>query len=160
MGANTARLGSTSNSAFYLNASSLQAYYMNGTTRTKYFEVSPTGMTYGTNTVASQSYVTGQGYQTATQVSDTANTIANTAANTYVTNRDKAQYGKCSTAANIAQKDVTCDTFPSTLVTGMRITVDFANANTEITPKLKVGTTTAKSIKFNGAVGSATDPIR
>lgn len=45
-GAATARIGSTTGPAFYMNDSSLQAYYMNGTTRTKYFEVSPTSITY------------------------------------------------------------------------------------------------------------------
>ena len=47
---NTARVGRTDGPAFYMNASSLQAYYMNGSTRTKYFEVSPSGIMFGSKT--------------------------------------------------------------------------------------------------------------
>ena len=73
----SARIGKENNVAFYVNSDSLQAYYMNGSTRTKYFEVTPNGMSFGTNTVASQSYVTSQGYQTATQVTGLIDTNQN-----------------------------------------------------------------------------------
>ena len=58
-----------------MNADSLQAYYMNNGNRTKYFEVTPNGMSYGSNTVATQTYVTGQGYQTSSDVQNKINSI-------------------------------------------------------------------------------------
>ena len=64
----TARVGKASSSHFMLNADSLQAY---DSSNNLYFQVSANGMTYGTNkTVATQDYVTDQGYQTSNQVND------------------------------------------------------------------------------------------
>ena len=56
----TARIGKDGGSRFLINDSSLQAYYMNGSTPTLYFQVTPTGMSYGPsannmNTVATSS---------------------------------------------------------------------------------------------------------
>ncbi len=53
----TARVGKNNSSRFLINASSLQAY---NSSNSKYFEVSSTGMTYGSNTVASTSYADGK----------------------------------------------------------------------------------------------------
>ena len=53
----TARVGKSNSSRFLMNASSLQAY---NSSNSKYFEVSSTGMTYGSNTVASTSYADGK----------------------------------------------------------------------------------------------------
>lgn len=62
----TARVGQSNSSRFLLNSGSLQAY---DSSNNLYFQVSASGMTYGTNnTVATQSYVTGRGYQTQSDV--------------------------------------------------------------------------------------------
>lgn len=149
LGASEARIGSLTGSAFYINQSSLQAYYMDSNNkRTKYFEVSPTGISYGTNIVASQSYVTNLGYQTADNV------------NTTIVNRDKAQYGECTNAAEQGIKKVICATFPKNLIKGIRITVNFKNGNTVNEPQLQVGSTDSAKIKFNGSVASIDNPVR
>lgn len=49
----TAKVGADGSSRFLMNASSLQAY---NSSNQKYFEVSASGMTYGTHTVADQAY--------------------------------------------------------------------------------------------------------
>ena len=72
----TARIGKTNNSRFLMNASSLQAY---NSSNVKYFEVSASGMTYGTNTVASTSYADGKASAAQTAAEATAQDYANTA---------------------------------------------------------------------------------
>lgn len=51
----TARIGKANSSRFLMNADSLQAYNNNNV---KYFEVNATGMSYGSNTVATTQNVT------------------------------------------------------------------------------------------------------
>ena len=60
-------------------------------------------------------------------------------------------FGTCSTAAATTQKEVSCTGF--TLATGAWIAVAFANTNTGATSSLtlKVGSTTAKPIKYRNA---------
>lgn len=67
-------------------------------------------------------------YITTTASGITESVSANTAAITTETNRRKAAYGKCNSAADAYIKVVTCDNFE--LYAGAMITVDFKNANT------------------------------
>lgn len=53
----TARIGKDGTSRFLINATSIQAY---NNANNKYFEVSASGMTYGSNTVASTAYADGK----------------------------------------------------------------------------------------------------
>lgn len=65
------------------------------------------------------------------------------------------RYGTCSTGASTATKEVSITSGTFSLEAGARVTVNFTNANTASSPKLKVGSTTAKDIKHNGtAIGS------
>ena len=57
-------------------------------------------------------------------------------------------YAICSTAGNAANKTISLDNFQ--LVNGARVTVKFANSSTATNPTLKVGTTAAKPIWYNG----------
>lgn len=57
-------------------------------------------------------------------------------------------YAICSTAGNAANKAISLDNFQ--LVNGARVTVKFANSSTATNPTLKVGTTAAKPIWYNG----------
>lgn len=58
-------------------------------------------------------------------------------------------YGTCSTAKATATKTVTMPDF-NVLVEGVTIHVYFVNENTASNPKLKVGSTDAKPINYNG----------
>lgn len=72
----TARVGQSNSSRFLLNSGSLQAY---DSSNNLYFQVSANGMTYGVNnTVATQSYVTDQGYQTSNQVNSAISVFVET----------------------------------------------------------------------------------
>lgn len=53
----TARIGKADNSRIMINATSIQAY---NSSNVKYFEVSASGITYGSNTVASTAYADGK----------------------------------------------------------------------------------------------------
>ena len=69
-----ARIGANNSSRFEISPTTLSAY----TGTTKYFEVSASGLTWGNNvTAASQNYVTSQGYQTSSQVTNLINTNQN-----------------------------------------------------------------------------------
>lgn len=88
----TARVGRSNSSRFLTNADSLQAY---NSSNSKYFEVSASGMTYGSNTVASTTYADNKASaaQTAavTAAASDATTKANNAAKTatnYITSID------------------------------------------------------------------------
>ena len=59
-------------------------------------------------------------------------------------------FGTCSTASATAQKDVTMADF-DVLVSGVTIHVYFTHKNTASNPTLKVGSTSAVTIKCNGA---------
>ena len=72
----TARVGAEDSSRFLMNASSLQAY---NDDNEKYFEVSPDGMTFGDNTVASQDYVDDAEAEAISTASADATSKANTA---------------------------------------------------------------------------------
>ena len=72
----TARVGKEDSSRFLMNASSLQAY---NDENEKYFEVSPDGMTFGDNTVASQGYVDDAEADAISTASADATSKANTA---------------------------------------------------------------------------------
>ena len=105
-----------------------------------------------------------------------ANTTANTAstnasaavstANTASTNATsalngiKAYMGTCSTAVGTAQKDVTCSDSSFALVNGVTIKVTFSNASTANALKLKVNSTDAKNIYYNGAAASDVNRFR
>lgn len=58
-------------------------------------------------------------------------------------------YGKCTTAADTASKQVACSGY--NLITGARITVTFANTNTASNVSLNVQNTGAKAIYYRGA---------
>lgn len=59
-------------------------------------------------------------------------------------------YGTCSTGASTQTKEVVLSAFDDFL-TGITIYVKFTNANTAASPKLQVGSTTAKFIKPDNA---------
>lgn len=61
-------------------------------------------------------------------------------------------FGTCSTAAGTVAKVVTMSDF-DVLVEGVTIHVYFSNGNTASSPTLRVGSTTAKNIRYNGANG-------
>jgi hypothetical protein len=64
-------------------------------------------------------------------------------------------YGVCSTAAATAAKVVSITKGTPTLNAGLRVTVNFANANTASSPTLAVNNLTASPIYFEGAaIGS------
>ena len=65
-------------------------------------------------------------------------------------------YGTCSTAKGTATKTVSMPDF-NVLVEGVTIHVYFANENTASNPKLKVGSTDAKSIHYNGQARGSWD---
>ena len=132
----TARVGRASANRFLMNASSLQAY---DSSNNLYFEVSASGLTYGTNTAA-----------TTTQVSN-AQSTANTA-----NNRAVAYRGVCSTAAGTAAKVVTCDNF--SLVQGAAITIYFTTANTASAAiTLNVNSTGAKNVRYSPSGNTSTN---
>ena len=86
----TARIGKTNANRFLMNASSLQAYDSSGT---KYFEVSASGLTYGTNTAATTTQVStaqSTANNAATAASNAATAASNAAktATTYITDID------------------------------------------------------------------------
>ena len=164
-GQDTARLGRTDNAAFHMNANSLEAYYMDNGTRKLYFQVSPNGLKYGPNLNSIVATTTDlptkltelqndAQFQTALEVSNTVETE---------TNRLKAVYGTCSTAAGTAAKAVVCDNFYAYI--GARITVKFSTANTTDAPTLKIQNSSgtqllaAKSIFNANAVASSTNPV-
>lgn len=63
-------------------------------------------------------------------------------------------YGTCSTANSTATKVVVMPDF-NVLVEGVTIHVYFANENTAVSPQLKVGSTDAKPIRYNGQAGGS-----
>ena len=176
----TARIGKAASSRFLMNASSLQAY---DSSNNKYFEVSTSGMTFGSNTVAktsdipttvaeltdSSSYLTttdaSSTYLTQSNASNTYLTQTN-ASNTYATqnnlttetNQRKAKYGTCNTTASTQEKAVTCSNFE--LVEGNEITVYFSTANTYAgLVKLNVNSKGAKDIWVANAVTAAANVL-
>ena len=178
-GAATARIGTTGGAAFHINDSSLQAYYVNGNTRTLYFQVSPTGMSYGPsldNVVATTSDIP----TTVAELTDSNdylttiianNTYATQTSLTAETNRRKAVYGTApatiagSTVNGIAttMKTIVCDNFEEYI--GARITIKFTNGNTATAPTLKIvnisGTQLfeAKAIWNANTVASVDNPV-
>lgn len=68
----------------------------------------------------------------------------------------KAQYGTCSTAADVVAKEVTLSNF--TLYSGARISVYFTYANTATAPTLNVNNTGAKVIYAYGSALAANSP--
>ena len=63
-------------------------------------------------------------------------------------------YGTCSTASGTATKTVSMPDF-NVLVEGVTIHVYFQNENTADTPTLKVGSTSAQPIRYNGQAGGS-----
>lgn len=94
-----------------------------------------------------------------------ANVLVSTISNSTSTGYFASQaYFTCSTAASTAAKVATRTisgdslTFTDTsLVAGMTIHVKFSNSNTAANPTLKVGTSTAKSIKIYGSTAPGVD---
>lgn len=69
------------------------------------------------------------------------------------TDTHNVAYGTCTTAAAAAEKVVTLSGAKGwTLTPGATVTVKFTNTNTANNPKLKVGSTDAKSILYNTSV--------
>lgn len=64
-------------------------------------------------------------------------------------------YGTCSTEANVAEKAVVCVSFA--LISGAKIAVFFANANTANNPTLNVNSTGAKTIKIDDSTVASAD---
>ena len=126
------RLGLESAQRFLINSDSLQAYDSNNS---KYFEVSSSGLTFGSNTAATTS-----------------------ALNTEIDQR-KATYGTCSTAASTQTKAVTCANFE--LVAGNELTVKFTTANTYVSGavKLNVNSKGAVNVWAANATTSATNKL-
>lgn len=65
-------------------------------------------------------------------------------------------YGTCSTAAATVKKDVSIVGFPTTLKTGLKVTVRFANANGVANPTLSINSGTAVAIKRYGTTAPST----
>ena len=80
----TARIGASGSSRFLINAASLQAY---NSSNTKYFEVSASGMTFGSSTVATTTNVSDAQNAAQTYADTKANAAAKTAT-TYITDVD------------------------------------------------------------------------
>ena len=91
--------------------------------------------------------ITSKGYQTASQVSSTANAAASAVQSNLDAeiNQRKATYAICETPGGTAAKDASCSNFA--LYTGVSIAVKFTNANTATTPTLNINSTGAKTIK-------------
>ena len=132
----TARIGKTNANRFLMNASSLQAYDSSGT---KYFEVSASGLTYGTNTVA-----------TTTQVS-TAQTTANNAA-TAASNAATAASNAATAASNAAK---TATTYITDIDSNLGITVKPATKTGN--DYLQMNSTDIRFVRNNVDVMNLTD---
>lgn len=63
-------------------------------------------------------------------------------------------YGTCSSAADDTTKVVVMPDF-DVLVEGITVQIYFQNENSAATPLLKVGSTVAKNIRFNGSQGGS-----
>ena len=87
----TARIGIYNSSRFLMNATSLQAY---NSSNTKYFEVSASGITYGSNTVASTTY--------ADNKASTAQSNAVSASKTYTDNGLSGKVGNSEVRTKFA----------------------------------------------------------
>lgn len=61
-------------------------------------------------------------------------------------------YGTCNTASTSVMKEVSMTDF-NVLVVGVTIHVRFNNNNTAVSPTLKVGSTSAVPILYNGSAG-------
>ena len=81
----TARIGKTNSSRFLINATSLQAY---NSSNSKYFEVSASGITYGSNTVASTTYADNKASTAQTNAIASAKTYTDTGLSTKVGNNE------------------------------------------------------------------------
>ena len=73
-----------------------------------------------------------------------------------VSGYEPAYYGTCSTAAATAAKTTTITDFPTTLHTGIRVSVKFSNANTVANPTLSINGGTAIAIKRYGTTAVST----
>ena len=76
----------------------------------------------------------------------------------YNWNTDTVIYCTCSTAAATTQKSVTVSRGTFTLTAGAKVCVKFTYTNTADTPTLKVGSSTAKNIKYIGTDGTVETP--
>lgn len=110
----TARLGVDGSSRFLMNASSLQAYSSNQ----KYFEVSASGMTYGTHTVADQDYADGVASTAQANAEATASADATAKANEAKKVATNYMYFNSSTGLDIASAN------PSTATRKVNISAD------------------------------------
>ena len=161
----TARIGKSNGVAFLINSNSLQAYYMNGNTRTKYFEVSPTGMTYGSNTVATTSQIP----TTVASLSDASNYATKNDAQGYANTAEaKASYSVeiQVTAINYANNSATLVAIPyyqgsTTMPTGVTLSYQWykngtALANTSTAPTISGVTTNTLQLGEGTDFGSST----
>lgn len=73
-----------------------------------------------------------------------------------VSGYEPAYYGTCSTAAATVAKTTTITDFPTTLHTGIRVSVKFSNANTVANPTLSINGGTAIAIKRYGTTAVST----
>lgn len=73
-----------------------------------------------------------------------------------VSGYEPAYYGTCSTAAATVAKTTTITDFPTTLHTGIRVSVKFSNANTVANPTLSINSGTAIAIKRYGTTAVST----
>lgn len=112
----TARVGKEGSSRFLMNADSLQAY--NGDNE-KYFEVSPDGMTFGVNNVASQQYVDDAETDAISTASADATSKANTAQANAISTASADATAKANTAQANAEKVAT--NFITTDSTGIKV---------------------------------------
>lgn len=100
----TARIGASGSSRFVMGASSLQAY---NSSNTKYFEVSASGITYGSNTVANTSNVATAKSEAISTASNDATTKANNAKSEAISTASADATSKANTAEANGKKEAT-----------------------------------------------------
>ena len=143
----TTRIGKTNNSRFLINANSLQAY---NSSNKLYFEVSSSGIKYGTDLSSSSTTTT---VATTSDVNAVSN-VANAALSQSI------WYATCDTAAATEEKTatITPTTTAFSLTAGVVVNVKFTNTNSGAVAniKLNVNQTGAKNIKYiyNGSLSN------
>ncbi len=118
----------------------------------KWMEIIPNAATYAT-----QAYVQSYHDSTKLNVSAAPTKLSDLTNDVGFVTTGGAVYCTCSTPAATAAKEATIVSGSlTTLSTGAQAIVVFTNSNTIASPTLKIGTTTAKSIKRYGTTAPST----
>ena len=137
----TARVGKADNARFLINATSIQAY---NSSNNKYFEVSANGITYGSNTVASQAYAD----QAEADAISAAAADATSKANAAQTNAINTASADATTKANNA-KTAAISTAESYTDTGLAGKVGNSEVRTKFAADNTSVSITSGTIAFN-----------